>query len=95
MNRECDNRAAFLAGRSPKDQNVNSRNDRLICKVPSEIPVVMHTKFPATVMVLGVISDERDFMPVMPPHFFRQAWPQGECRCVHSRPGNGREAMDG
>ncbi|EFN86287.1 hypothetical protein EAI_08893, partial [Harpegnathos saltator] len=30
---------------------------------------VMHTKFPATVMVLGVVSNEGH---VMPPHFFRQ-----------------------
>ena len=52
-----------------QDQKVNSRNHRLICKEPSEIPVVMHTKFPATVTVLGVISDEGD---VMPPHFFQQ-----------------------
>ncbi|UYV63328.1 hypothetical protein LAZ67_2003761, partial [Cordylochernes scorpioides] len=34
-----------------------------------EIPVVMHTKFPASVMVLGVISSEGD---VMPPHFFEK-----------------------
>ncbi|UYV73232.1 IKK1 [Cordylochernes scorpioides] len=40
------------------DQKVNPRNDRWICKDPSEIPVVMHTKFPASVMVLGVISSE-------------------------------------
>ncbi|UYV73697.1 ARMC8, partial [Cordylochernes scorpioides] len=51
------------------DQKVNPRNDRWICKDPSEIPVVMHTKFPASVMVLGVISNEGD---VMPPHFFEK-----------------------
>ncbi|UYV84752.1 hypothetical protein LAZ67_X003316 [Cordylochernes scorpioides] len=51
------------------DQKVNPRNDRWICKDPSEIPVVMHTKFPASVMVLGVISSEGD---VMPPHFFEK-----------------------
>ncbi|UYV66605.1 hypothetical protein LAZ67_4002285 [Cordylochernes scorpioides] len=51
------------------DQKVNLRNDRWICKDPSEIPVVMHTKFPASVMVLGVISSEGD---VMPPHFFEK-----------------------
>ncbi|UYV79804.1 hypothetical protein LAZ67_18000702, partial [Cordylochernes scorpioides] len=51
------------------DQKVNPRNDRWICKDPSEIPVVMHTKFPASVMVLGVISSEDD---VMPPHFFEK-----------------------
>lgn len=52
-----------------QDQKVNSRNDRWICKDPTEVPVVMHTKFPATVMVLGVISSEGD---VMPPYFFEQ-----------------------
>ncbi|UYV80156.1 hypothetical protein LAZ67_18001842, partial [Cordylochernes scorpioides] len=51
------------------NQKVNPRNDRWICKDPSEIPVVMHTKFPASVMVLGVISSEGD---VMPPHFFEK-----------------------
>ncbi|UYV75111.1 hypothetical protein LAZ67_12002507 [Cordylochernes scorpioides] len=51
------------------DQKVNPRNDRWICKDPSEIPVVMHTKFSASVMVLGVISSEGD---VMPPHFFEK-----------------------
>ncbi|UYV82887.1 hypothetical protein LAZ67_22001238 [Cordylochernes scorpioides] len=51
------------------DQKVNPKNDRWICKDPSEIPVVMHTKFPASVMVLGVISSEGD---VMPPHFFEK-----------------------
>ncbi|UYV68766.1 hypothetical protein LAZ67_6000748 [Cordylochernes scorpioides] len=51
------------------DQKVNPRNDRWICKDSSEIPVVMHTKFPASVMVLGVISSEGD---VMPPHFFEK-----------------------
>ncbi|UYV73528.1 hypothetical protein LAZ67_10003973 [Cordylochernes scorpioides] len=51
------------------DQKVNPRNDRWICKDPSEIPVVMHTKFPASVLVLGIISSEGD---VMPPHFFEK-----------------------
>ena len=32
-------------------------------------PHVMHTKFPATVMVLGVVNNEGH---VMPPHFFSQ-----------------------
>lgn len=50
-----------------QDQKVNRRNDRWLCKYPDDVPRVMHTKFPATVMVLGVISSEGD---VMPPHFF-------------------------
>jgi len=36
---------------------------------PSEVPHVMHTKLPATVMVLEVVSNERH---VMPSHFFPQ-----------------------
>ncbi|UYV65445.1 KDM2A [Cordylochernes scorpioides] len=59
----------FCIGEVVFDQKVNPRNDRWICKDPSEIPVVMHTKFPASVMVLGVISSEGD---VMPPHFFEK-----------------------
>ena len=35
----------------------------------SEVPHVMHTKFPATVMVLGMMSNEGH---VMPPYFFPQ-----------------------
>ena len=34
-----------------------------------EIPRVMQTKFPQTVMVFGCVSSEGD---VMPPHFFRE-----------------------
>lgn len=52
-----------------QDQKVNSRNDRWICKSIEEVPVVMKTKFPASVMVLGVISSEGD---VMAPHFFEK-----------------------
>jgi inhibitor of nuclear factor kappa-B kinase subunit alpha len=36
---------------------------------PSEVPRVMYTKFPATVMILGVVSNKGQ---VMPPHFFPQ-----------------------
>ena len=52
-----------------QDQKVNKRNDRFLCSDAEEVPVVMSTKFPATVMVLGVISNEGD---VMPPFFFEE-----------------------
>lgn len=52
-----------------QDQKINRRNDRWLCSEPTEVPRVMHTKFPATVMVLGVVSNEGH---VMPPHFFSQ-----------------------
>ena len=52
-----------------QDQKINRRNDRWLCSNPTEVPRVMHTKFPATVMVLGVVSNEGH---IMPPHFFQQ-----------------------
>jgi hypothetical protein len=50
-----------------QDQKVNRRNNRWLCSDPTDVPIVMSTKFPATVMVLGVVSNEGD---VMPPHIF-------------------------
>ncbi|QQP51529.1 Transposable element tcb2 transposase [Caligus rogercresseyi] len=41
-----------------QDQNSNRQNDRWICQNVDEVPVVKHTKFPSSVMVLGVISSE-------------------------------------
>ena len=51
------------------DQKVNKQNNRWLCSEPRQVPVVMSTKFPAAVMVLGVISNEGD---IMPPHFFQR-----------------------
>jgi hypothetical protein len=45
-----------------QDQKVNKKNNRWLCANISEVPVVMATKFPATVMVLGVVSNEGDVM---------------------------------
>ncbi len=50
-----------------QDQKVNKKNNRWLCADISEVPIVMATKFPATVMVLGVVSNEGDMMP---PHIF-------------------------
>jgi hypothetical protein len=50
-----------------QDQKVNRRNNRWLCSDPTEVPIVMATKFPANVMVLGVVSNGGD---VMPPHIF-------------------------
>ena len=52
-----------------QDQKTNRRNDRWLCASPSEVPRVMHTKYPPTVMVLGVVSSEGH---VMPPYIFPQ-----------------------
>lgn len=48
---------------------MNRQNDRLICQNASDVPAVVHTKFPASVMVLGVVSSEGD---VVAPHFFNE-----------------------
>ena len=66
---EKDNLLKFFSDEKnfEQDQKVNRRNDRWLCQDPHDVPRVMHTKFPATVMVLGVISSEGD---VMPPYFF-------------------------
>ncbi len=50
-----------------QDQKVNRRNHRWLCSDAREVPIVMATKFPAAVMVLGVVSNQGD---VMPPHIF-------------------------
>jgi len=50
-----------------QDQKVNRKNNRWLCWNISEVPIMMASMFPATVMVLGVVSNEGD---VMPPHFF-------------------------
>jgi hypothetical protein len=50
-----------------QDQKVNKKNNRWLCADISDIPVVMVIKFPATVMILGVVSNEGDMMP---PHIF-------------------------
>jgi hypothetical protein len=36
-----------------QDQKVNRRNNRLLCSDPTEVPIVMATKFLANVIVLG------------------------------------------
>jgi hypothetical protein len=46
-----------------QDQKVNSRNNRWLCDDPSEVPIIMKTKFPETVMVLRVVSNKGDMLP--------------------------------
>lgn len=52
-----------------QDQKVNRRNNRWLCESVTNVPIVMKTKFTATVMVLGVVSNEGD---IMDPYFFSQ-----------------------
>ena len=57
-----------------QDKLHNRQNNRFITDDPEEVPIVMSTKFPTFVMVLGVVSSDGD---VMPPYFFPRAsgWP--------------------
>ena len=50
-------------------QKINRQNNRWLCVNPRTVPVVMSTKFPTAVMVMGVISNEGDMMS---PHFFER-----------------------
>ena len=50
-----------------QDQVHNSQNHRWIAKNNRDVPRVMKTKFPATVMVFVVVSSEGH---IMPPHIF-------------------------
>ena len=48
-----------------QDKKVNRRNDRWLCTYPSNIPKVMHTKFPKSVMVLGVKTNKYHATPLI------------------------------
>ncbi|QQP48524.1 Uncharacterized protein FKW44_008881, partial [Caligus rogercresseyi] len=50
-----------------QDQKNNCQNSRCCVRNPHEVPIVAQTKFPAAVIVFGIISSDGD---VMPPHFF-------------------------
>ena len=52
-----------------QDQLHNSQNNRWLAVCPKDVPRVMKTKYPATIMVFGVVTSEGD---VMPPHIFPQ-----------------------
>ena len=52
-----------------QDMRVNVQNDRWLCSDPSDVPVVMRSKMPASVMILGVVSSDGDVMPL---HIFQQ-----------------------
>ena len=50
-----------------QDKLHNRQNDCFIADHLVEVPIVMSTKFPTSVMVLGIVSSDGD---VMPPYFF-------------------------
>ena len=47
-----------------QDQAHNRQNHQWIAICPNDVPRVMKTKFPNTVMVFGVISSDGDMMPL-------------------------------
>ena len=54
-----------------QDKLHNRQNDHFITDDPEDVPIVMSTKFPSSVMVLGIVSSNED---IMPPYFFLE-WP--------------------
>ena len=50
-----------------QDKLHNRQNDCFITDDPEEVPIVMSTKFSTSVMVLGIVSSDRD---ITPPYFF-------------------------
>ena len=44
------------------DKKINRQNDRWLCGDPSNVPQVMHTKFPATVMDVGGVNNKGHVM---------------------------------
>ena len=67
MFNEWDQRCATVQLMLSTDLSYNSQNHRWIAMNNRDMPRVMKTKFPATVMVFGVVSSEGH---IMPPHIF-------------------------
>ena len=62
-----DRRCATVQLMLSTDPSYDSLNHRWIATNNRDVPRVMKTKFPATVMVFGVVSSEGH---IMPPHIF-------------------------
>ena len=71
MFNERDRRCAAVQLMLSTDPSYDSQNHRWIATNNRDVPRVMKTKFPATVMVFDVVSSEGH---VMPPHTFKSAW---------------------
>ncbi len=67
MFNERDRRCAPVQLMLSTDPSYDSQNHRWIATNNRDVPRVMKTKFPATVMVFGVVSSE---IYIMPPHIF-------------------------
>ena len=62
------------------DQKRNARNDRFLASCPSEVPPIMKTKHPASVMCLGVVTSDGKTMPL---HWFQKGLRMGAKEYVH------------
>ena len=67
MFNERDRRCASVQLMLSTNPSYDSQNHRWIATNNRDMPRVMKTKFPATVMVFGVVSSEGH---IMPPHIF-------------------------
>ena len=67
MFNERDRRCAAVQVMLSTDPSYGSQNRRWIATNNRDVPWVMNIKFPATVTVIGVVSNEGH---VMPPHLF-------------------------
>ena len=67
MFNERDRRCAAVQRMLSTDPCYDSQNHRWIATNNRDVPRVIKTKFPATVMVFGVVSSEGH---IMPPHVF-------------------------
>ena len=67
MFNERDQRCAAVQRMLSTDPSYDSQNHRWIATNNRDVPKVMKTKFPATVMVFGVVSSEGH---IMQPHIF-------------------------
>ena len=67
MFNERDQRCAAAQLMLSTDPSYDSQNHRWMATNNSDVPRVMKTKFPAMVMVFGVVSSEGH---IMPPHIF-------------------------
>ena len=67
MFNERDRRCAAVQLMLSTDPSYDSQNHRWFATNNRNVPRVMKTKFPATVMVFGVVSTE---VHIMPPHIF-------------------------
>ena len=82
----------FFSDEKNFDQNrkVNWKNNRWLYRDLDQFTIVMYHKFPSTVMVQGVMSNERD---VIPPQFFFAGF-KSQCHCLYRGVGESCEVLN-